>query len=147
LSVHDDGSPLASLFEHKLNGNSVDSLRIELGKSISVPMDTVDDFMLRQELSYIDVLKVDTEGYEFHVFSGGARAFENHSIGCAAFEFGMHQVESRHFFKDFFEFFESYGYEMFQFVDGTSMPIPRYEYKYENFTGNFIFCAASRNEL
>lgn len=141
LYTNDDGLPLASLFEHKLNGYSVESLRIDLGTSISVPMDTIDAFMQRQELSYVDVLKVDTEGYEFQAFSGAKRAFQNQAIGCAVFEFGMHQVESRHFFRDFYEFFASYNYTMFQFTDGVSQAIPRYEYKYENFTYNFIFCA------
>jgi FkbM family methyltransferase len=141
LYTNDDGSPLASLFEHKLNGYSHEALRIDLGQSILVPMDTIDAFMQRQKLPYIDVLKVDTEGYEFHVFSGACDAFKLQAIGCAVFEFGMHQVESRHFFKDFYEFFASYNYRMHHFVRGGSVPIERYEYRFENFTDNFIFAA------
>jgi FkbM family methyltransferase len=141
LYTNEDGSPLASLFEHKLHGCSHDALRIDLGKSISVPFDTIDSFMKRHGLSFVDVLKADTEGCEFTVFCGARDAFRDKAIGCAVFEFGMHQVESRHFFKDFYEFFTSFNYKMYQFIDGKSVPVPRYEYKYENFTGNFIFAA------
>jgi FkbM family methyltransferase len=143
LYTNEDGSPLASLFEHKLHGCSQDALRIDLGQSILVPMDTIDAFMQRQMLSYVDVLKVDTEGYEFPVFGGARGTFGDKAIGCAVFEFGMHQVESRHFFKDFYEFFISFDYKMYQFIDGRSVPIPRYEYRYENFTENFIFAAVA----
>jgi FkbM family methyltransferase len=143
LYTNEDGSPLASLFEHKLNGYSIETLRLDLGKSMSVPFDTIDAFMERQQLAYVDVLKVDAEGYEFPVFGGATGALERHAIGCAAFEFGMHQVESRHFFKDFYEFFSKFGYKLYQFKAGGSFPVERYEYKYENFTDNFIFCAVS----
>jgi len=145
LYTNEDGSPLASLFEHKLNGYSLESMRFDLGTSISVPLDTVDAFMNRQGLAFVDVLKVDTEGYELAVFAGAEEAFKRRAIGCAAFEFGMHQVESRHFFKDFYEFFVSHNYQLYQFVGGGSTIVDRYEYKYENFTSNFTFCAVSRD--
>jgi FkbM family methyltransferase len=44
--------------------------------SLQVPTVTLDDFVSREELKKIDVLKIDVQGAEFAVLSGGAKTLE-----------------------------------------------------------------------
>ena len=47
---------------------------------IQVPVRTLDDFCAEQEISFIDLLKTDCQGYDLKVLEGGQRMISEHKI-------------------------------------------------------------------
>ncbi len=142
LYTNDDGSPLASLYAHEVNGYSHEGMaEIKLSKEITVPLRTIDGFLSAQNIEHVDVLKIDVEGYELQALHGAKNALRANRIDVIAFEFGMHQVEARNFFFDFYNFLSENHYRMYAVVGGTAHPLDRYEYRFEKFDDNYIFFA------
>lgn len=55
-----------------------------------VPLSTLDDFFRTYELDSVDLMKVDTEGFDATVISGGMEVLSRHRVGVLAFEY--HEV-------------------------------------------------------
>jgi FkbM family methyltransferase len=143
LYSNDDGSPLASLYPHEQNGYPGVLRDVRLDTTIEVKVDTVDEFISRNEIASVEIMKIDTEGHEMDVMRGAAQSIHVGKIKLILFEFGMHDVESRHFFRDFWQFLTGRLYKMY-FVDrdGKIHPIPRYEYRWERFDSIYEFVAS-----
>jgi FkbM family methyltransferase len=142
LYTNEDGSPLASLFPHDLNGENVMSVLPSLNREIPVPMQALDEVLARHpDMQHIDVLKMDVEGGELEVLKGASSTLSSGKIDIVTFEFGLHQVEARHFFRDFYQLLSDVGFRFHLAVDGKLSPIPRYDYCYENFTTVVTFVA------
>ena len=73
-----------------------------------VPVQTIDAFSKRENITYIDFLKIDTEGNEFAVLQGASKLLENDGIGCIYFEFNSMNIVSRVFFRDFRKMLHNY---------------------------------------
>ena len=58
------------------------------------------------------------------------------------FEFGLHQVDARNFFRDFYEFFKRHGYSVYKIVGSDPHEIPTYSYHHETFTTCWNFVAS-----
>lgn len=138
LYTNEDGSPLASLYPHPLNGYASGELAdIDLSVTLDVPMTTVDRFLAEVGCDHIDVMKIDVEGHELDVLFGAQQTLSRSLVDMISLEFGIHQVESRHFFKDFYTFLSDFGFKLY-FIRGTALePVERYEYKFEDFSTNF----------
>src|SRR5262249_6764293 len=57
------------------------------GESTEVPAQTLDDVLKEHQISRVDVLKVDVEGFELAVFRGARRLLANHRPPLILFEF------------------------------------------------------------
>ena len=76
------------------NSNPNMSSFLEIGKDgwgsienkTSVPMTTVDKFCQEQNIEKIDVLKIDTQGFEFEVLKGAEISMQDNKIGLLYFE-------------------------------------------------------------
>jgi len=76
------------------NTNRNMSSFLEIGKEgwgsiehkTSVPVTTIDDFCEEQEIAKIDVLKIDTQGFELEVFKGAKKSMQENKIGLLYFE-------------------------------------------------------------
>src|ERR1700722_3433811 len=55
-------------------------------KTTMVDLVTLDDFSAKNGIDYIHILKSDTQGYEFEVFSGARRLMAENKIGLIYFE-------------------------------------------------------------
>jgi FkbM family methyltransferase len=55
--------------------------------SITLEIDTLDRFCLEQQIDYIDLLKVDTEGFDLNVLKGAQGFLERQAIDFIYFEF------------------------------------------------------------
>lgn len=142
LYSNEDGSPLGSLYPHEEAGYGERMKHIRLNTTVDVTVDTVDEFISRNEIASVEIMKIDTEGHELDVLRGAERSIHEGKIKLILFEFGVHQVESRHFFKDFWQFLTHRLYKMyFLDDDGKIHPITRYEYRWERFNTNFEFVA------
>lgn len=71
--------------------------------SETVTISTVNIFCKERNISEIDLLKVDVEGFEFFVLQGANELLMNKKIRVIQFEFGSQHVYSKHFIKDFKE--------------------------------------------
>ncbi|CAF1488737.1 unnamed protein product [Adineta steineri] len=77
------------LFKKCNPGNEVCSLDVShtsIDEKVEVDVVTLDHFADQHNLSRIDVLKIDTEGYEPFVFQGAKRLLEEHRIRLFIFE-------------------------------------------------------------
>ena len=118
---------------------------VQLDRSVDVPVRTLDDYCLEKSIDRIDLVKIDTEGFELNVLRGGFGLFERQAVSVVIFEFGSHQVAQNHSFRDFYEFFTDYGYRMFQLGLGKQgwkrMMIDQYEERFEDFSDTWMFGA------
>lgn len=142
LYTNEDGSPLASLFEHKINGTDIFG---KLDTALSVPMQTLDGFLAdHSEIKHVDVLKLDVEGNELNILRGAENAIREKMFDIITFEFGVHQVDARHFFRDFYCLFNEAGFGLYQIHNGMLFPVDKYEYRFENFGVLYTFVAERR---
>lgn len=105
---------------------------------ITVNSITGDEFCDRNRISRIDYLKIDVEGLEDKVILGFSKRLQNQDIDMIQFEYGPINVESKFLLKDFFEFFEKYGYKVGK-IYPTWIDWSLYRVEKENFIlSNFI---------
>jgi FkbM family methyltransferase len=67
-------------------------------KTVEVPVTTLDDFVAKNSISRIDLLKIDTEGFEYPVLSGAQKTLESGIVEWIQFEFNIHNATQGHTF-------------------------------------------------
>ena len=67
------------------------------------------NFVLKEKIDTIHLLKIDAEGNDFLVLKGGERLIHNKRIDFIQFEFNDINVFARVFFRDFVEFLNLYN--------------------------------------
>ena len=130
------GSGLASLSQRRLG-----HIGLDFNTKESVRIEKLDDYCRQHEIERIDLLKLDVEGHELDVLSGGKRMFHEGRIGMVSFEFGGTHIDSRTFFQDFWYFFKENGGGTIYRITPAGPPFPIIEYReiYEQFrTTNFL---------
>lgn len=130
------GSGLASLHERFDK-----SIAQESYERIDVEGVTLDQFTEERGINRIDLLKLDIEGHEFFALKGAARLFERRVVLAISFEFGSACVNSRLFFRDYWDFLTNNGFKLFRIAPGgAKVPIRRYTEELEYFRGatNYI---------
>jgi FkbM family methyltransferase len=71
---------------------------------------TLDNFMRRKDISTVDLLKIDAEGYELKILSGIAAALARRAIRCVQFEFNAGHALARVFLRDFLDVLPGYDF-------------------------------------
>lgn len=127
-----NGSPFASLHKEAIT----DILNQETIE-ISVPVSTLDEFALENKISYIDFLKIDTEGNELSILKGAKKLLEECKIGCIHFEFNEMNIVSRTFMRDFRIILKNY--QLFRLLPKCLMPLKEYPLASELFGFQNIF--------
>lgn len=110
------GSAHASVYAEVIS----DIHRKEL-TAVEVQVDTLDNAAAIAGIDYIDYLKIDTEGHEFEVLSGGSRLLREGRIGYVHFEFNEMNVVSKVFLRDFRKLLV--GYEFFRLLPHGLLPL------------------------
>jgi len=67
-----------------------------------VTIKTIDSFLTEKKIPYIDFLKLDIEGNELNALFGAQEALKTNKIKSIQFEFGTCNIDSRTFFRDFY---------------------------------------------
>jgi len=128
-----EGSGLASLYNRNL-----DWAGIRMDGQETVAVRTIDNFCLENRIAHINLLKLDVEGAELEALRGATKMISSDSIDFVQFEFGGCNIDSRTFFRDFFDLLSSKYVLNRILVDGL-LPITRYHEKYEIFaTTNYL---------
>jgi hypothetical protein len=135
--LHSDAraSPLASLFLRR-----TDHLPVEMSMQEMVTVRRLDDVCHEHEIDRIDLLKLDVEGSELRVLRGADRLLKEGRIEAIQFEFGGCNVDSRTFFRDFFDLLTP-NYRLYRILRDGVVPIDRYAEEHEVFLTVNYFAA------
>ncbi len=128
------GSGLASLTKRELGHYG-----IAFDQSETVAVETLDRYCQEKGIGRIDLLKLDVEGHELDVLRGAAELFGKGAVEVVTFEFGGGHVDTRCFFRDFFDFFQEAHMRILRITpSGYLAPIDSYTVMHEQFrTTNF----------
>ena len=139
LFFDEEGSGFASLYQRDIR-----HVGVEMNHSVEVPVLTLDDLALKHNLSAIDFLKLDLEGHELEALKGAKSLFQQNKIRAIAFEFGGCNIDSRTFFKDFYQLLVyEYGFTMYRLAPGRKLiSMQSYNESLERFSWqNILACA------
>ena len=111
----------------------------------TVQVRTLDDYCESHRIERIHLLKIDVEGHEHAVLEGAARMFASQRVDAVTFEFGGCNIDTRTYFRDFYNFFSQRDMQLFRITPrGYLRLIERYREHHEQFlTTNFM--AVRRN--
>lgn len=103
---------------------------------LEVNVITIDGFMKEQQLEFVDFLKMDIEGHELFALHGAEAALSEHRIGALQFEFGSGNVNSRTFFRQFWNLLTAAGFRFWRVTPGGRLlAIDEYYEDLEYFRG------------
>jgi len=114
-----NGSSHASIFREV-----IEDIHDARARGYDIKVRTLDQFVEENRLERIDLLKIDTEGYELNVLRGGARTIGSGRVGAIQFEFNEMNVVSRAFFKDFWDLLPQY--RLYRMLPRGLLSIDRY---------------------
>jgi FkbM family methyltransferase len=123
-------SGLASLAVRDVSHHGIDHQAL----TEAVHTRTLDDVCREFEVDHIDLLKIDVEGCELSVLQGGAELMDDHKVAAVQFEFGGANVDTRTFFRDFFQYFTTRKMELYRIVNRHRLvKVARYSEQCERF--------------
>ena len=112
-----------------------------LNQSVTVQLDTIDNYCQHKNILHIHVLKIDVEGFELDVLKGANRMLETKAIDFIQFElssdflarFGKKP-------KTTFDYLSSVGYKVFDFDEKRNIfvgPLTRFEMGCKNYYSSY----------
>jgi FkbM family methyltransferase len=114
---------------------------------ITVRVTTLDSVLESEGIEFVDFAKFDIEGAELAAFRGAERSFSRGAIRALSLEFGSGNINSRTFFRDFWDCLTGHGFEIFRVLPGgNTVHLDHYYEDLEYFRGvsNYICKAKSR---
>lgn len=101
--------------------SSINGIGVDYSESAEITVMRLDDFVIDNNVTRLDFVKVDVEGYEMEVFAGGENSFTRFKP-VTQFEYNkVAATNSGWSFSDAFDFFTKCGYGTFQLTDGTKL--------------------------
>jgi len=130
-----EGSGMASLTKRRLDHFSVD-----FSVSEKVSICTIDEYCRENDVSRINLLKIDIEGHELDALMGADNMIIDGRVDYISFEFGGCNIDTKTYFQDFWYFLKEKGYSIFRVTpSGYLFPVKKYREIYEQFrTTNFV---------
>lgn len=128
-----EGSALASLHQRDLS-----HVNQSFGQKEQVSITTLDRFCHENAIEYIHLLKIDVEGHELAVLKGAKGMMDRNAIEVIQFEFGGTSLDSRSYFKDFYQLL-SPKYKIYRILPKGLRELERYSEKLEIFqSANYL---------
>ena len=107
IRLFDENSSLNSLKDDVMNNTNY-------SKEEVVNIDTIDSYCKKNNISKIDFLKIDTEGYELNVLEGAVDMLSSESISFIYCEIGFLRQNNRNtYFADLTEWLEAKNYHFY----------------------------------
>ncbi len=108
-----------------LHQEVIENLHQEDSKGNEVEIRTIDQFVEENNINFIDLLKVDTEGNEYDVLLGACKLLNENRIKVIQFEFNKMNVYSRIFFRDYYVLLKNYRF--YRMLKDGLVPIRKYK--------------------
>ncbi len=106
-----------------------------------VELTTLDIFTKKENISYIDLLKIDAEGHDPIVINGAHDLISEQKIGIIQFEYNWRWIYGNHLLYDIFKSLTKYSYTIGKVTPSGIQFYKEYNVELENFTeGNYIAC-------
>jgi FkbM family methyltransferase len=115
-----EGSMHASLY-----GEAIEEIHGAESQSYAVNVTTIDNFVAKNEIQRIHLLKIDAEGNEIRVIWGAKKCIANGLVDIIQFEFNEMNVISRSFFRDFRD--ALHGYKFYRLLPNGLLPLEPYK--------------------
>ena len=133
LYSNSDGSALASIYERDLQRHG-----ISMDKKEVIKLTTVDNYCDAHAIGRIHFLKLDIEGHELFALKGASKLINSKNIDFIQFEFGGSNIDSRTYFRDFWDMLHD-KYDFYRIVKDGLFPIKKYSEACEIFdTINYL---------
>lgn len=126
-----EGSVFASMFP-----SFYQNYNVALDKSQRVSVNCIDNFCRKNNIDYIDLLKIDVEGYELEVLKGCKQLIAGGKIKMIQFEFGIASIKARIFLEDFFNILQEY--DIYRILQNGIRKIQYSEYAELFLTTNYL---------
>lgn len=121
--------------------------KLQSKETTTISLTTGDAFMKEYKLSHIDLLKIDVEGAEYETLQGFKKSLIQGKIRAIQFEYGYINITTKKLLVDYYEFFESVGYQLGKIYPKT-VEFKKYSHKQEDFLGpNYIAVRKNDQEL
>lgn len=133
LFSNKQGGGLGSLYQRRLEERG-----IRMDQREQVRLETLDTFCEKQGITKIDFMKIDAEGHEFEILRGATKLLANHRIDYLQFEFGGCDIDSKIFFKDFWELLHN-DFQIYRILKTGLYRIKSYDERMEIFTATNYF--------
>jgi FkbM family methyltransferase len=111
----------------------------------SARLETGSDYCASKGVRQIDLLKVDVEGAEHMVLQGFSDLLANKAVRIVQFEYGYANGDAKFLMRDFFKFFESYGY-MVGRLSKQGVVFEPWSYKLNDFRSGPNFVAVRQDD-
>lgn len=104
----------------------------------SIQITSIDIFCKENNITTIDILKIDIEGHELAALNGAREMINANKIKFIQFEFGKCHIDAKVFFRDLFDYL-SPNFSVYRIVSNGIFEIEKYESSLEVFqTANFL---------
>ena len=127
LYSNSEGSGLASVYDRK-----IEHYGIKLDHKETIQISTVDVYCKQHHISEILLLKLDIEGHELSALKGANEMITAKKINYIQFECGGTNIDSRTYFKDFFELLSG-NYKVYRILKNGLFEIKKYSEQNEIF--------------
>lgn len=102
-------------------------------KKEKILLDTVDNYIIKNSISRIDLMKIDVEGYEPNVLFGAISSFNKSIIKAVQFEFGGFWKNSDYSLYDVIKFLTELSFKIYRLTPWGKILIPHYDKYMNNF--------------
>lgn len=108
-------------------------------QKIQVNIQSLDNFVKKNSIQQIDLLKIDVEGYELECLKGAIHSIDSKIIRIIQFEFGGTMIDAKIHFKNFYDYFNCRGYLIGRLLKKSIHWYDTYDEIYEQFSyANYI---------
>ena len=112
-----------------------------------VEVATIDQVIESQKINFVDFMKMDIEGHKLFALRGAKQSLAARRIGALSFEFGCGNINSRTFFRDFWELLTGAGFSIWRIApSGKDIPVQNYYEDMEYFRGATNYVAELKTE-
>lgn len=101
---------------------------------VDVPMRRGDDYLREHGIEHVDLLKIDTEGFDLNVLRGFSTALESARVTVVQFEYNKWAIRSRALLVDYYQLLEPLGYRLGK-VHPDGVDFRDYDPSLENWIG------------
>lgn len=140
LHIYNGGSGWTSL--HERHDSFAEGHQFSV---YTVPVITIDSLIADKGIHHVDFMKMDIEGHELFALRGAIQSLSERRIKALSFEFGSGNVNSRTFFRDFWDLLTPLGFELSRVCPGgATVQVKSYYEDLEVFRGVTNYIAVLR---